>query len=47
MEQWLTVSWSEFVGIASLVVILASRIARLTPNKTDDKLLVKIEPDKE
>lgn len=42
MVEYLQNNWAEISGIAAIVVVLASRIARLTPNQTDNKIVATI-----
>lgn len=34
-----SLNWAEIAGVAALAVLIFERVARLTPNKTDDKLV--------
>jgi len=40
MEIGLVAWLAKYAGIVALVVLLGERLARLTPNKTDDKVIM-------
>jgi len=37
--EWITANWVSVVGIITGIVTVASVVAKLTPTKTDDKLV--------
>lgn len=39
METLLALPWAEIAGIAALGIVFFERIARLTPTKSDDKIV--------
>jgi len=39
MVDFVTNNWEWLAGTAALVMVLAERIVRLTPTKTDDKVV--------
>ena len=43
MVNWLGENWMAVVLIANTIILLAGRIAKLTPTKTDDRIVAKIQ----
>jgi hypothetical protein len=39
MLEYVQTNWMEISVIAGIVIVLASRVAKLTPNQTDDKVV--------
>lgn len=37
--DFLNLPWAEIAGIAALIILAGERIAKLTPTKTDNKIL--------
>jgi hypothetical protein len=39
MLEYVQTNWMEISVIAGIVIVLASRVAKLTPTQTDDKVV--------
>jgi hypothetical protein len=42
MLEFITEHWPQIAGVLAAVVLLAERVARLTPTKTDNRILRRI-----
>jgi hypothetical protein len=42
MLELVTENWPQIAGVVAAVVLLAERVARLTPTKTDNRILRRI-----
>lgn len=40
---FLTNHWGDILGVVALVVVLADKVAKLTPTTVDDDLVAKVE----